>query len=382
MLGLRKDTSAVPILRTMMEKIDELTTGVTPRFYKQDEKIHAKNYHKPGPETYDFLVNRYGLPLVELLEVEQEIKSIKQLPASLKHPAVRRICEVDIGFEFNHESTRNGGQMYHVPLDWLCAGGWSAASFIDPQLGLYGSLLVYWSVIGYVVVGAPIIEEYLRTMGPRIYGRKLLTWIAWITEVPRGGVRAVPAAALHEWLDRQAETMSWQERAKIHGAFNLSAALLEPVTWEIIGTTLGVLAALPVIATAGFCSMFRGYTPREVLSGVSQSAVELWQCGVGVARRTVHSAADRVANAVAAVDRAGIHSAIDKCVDSPQLHSAVDRALNACESVNRAAVHSAIDRAVNAASGVAQTARGSASSVLSWATSVVKQIRKPPGGSQ
>jgi len=90
--------AVMPVLGTAILKVLELTEGVPFKTMEDYVKYHPHSMSKL--KRSDFVEHYrivYGITLEEILEIEELIKSIKTLPASIQHPKLTHCINVDLG---------------------------------------------------------------------------------------------------------------------------------------------------------------------------------------------------------------------------------------------------------------------------------------------
>jgi len=169
--------------------------------------------------------------------VEDQIKTITKLPASLHHDIFKQIAKIDLNLELLLlESNRILGPVLNFPLSWFepAAAPW------DRLIALWVRTSGAWLGIFTIVMGAPLFEEWLRSKGDRIAGIKPMTWFLWAVEIPLHGIAALPAAYLHYHLDKKADESNYWSRVKTHFLFNAAVVLFNPDALSLVLATIGL----------------------------------------------------------------------------------------------------------------------------------------------
>lgn len=95
-LGMVNDVSHVPVLRALIPRMIELTSGhkaIAPRQYEQ--RFHATINGACNDETWEMILHLYDLTRDDILELEDFMRGVPSLPCCLNHWALDRIIEVD-----------------------------------------------------------------------------------------------------------------------------------------------------------------------------------------------------------------------------------------------------------------------------------------------
>jgi len=94
--GLHRDTYFQPIVRTVIAITLKLMAGFKEIEVKEEEKIHALDYHEVCTETYLMYEHLYGLTKTMCDEVETFLTTeVVSLPCTVNHEFINRILEVD-----------------------------------------------------------------------------------------------------------------------------------------------------------------------------------------------------------------------------------------------------------------------------------------------
>jgi len=95
-LGLHRDTNFLPVVRVVVRRTLELTEGLKVIQVKEEEKIHAMQFHEPSTETFLMYEHLYGLSQGEVLLLEKFIEDkMVAVPCTFHHNYLTRIVDVD-----------------------------------------------------------------------------------------------------------------------------------------------------------------------------------------------------------------------------------------------------------------------------------------------
>jgi len=156
-LSFLRDTNHIPIVRTTMLKLEQLTRGSTPDKYEMRElnkRPHTGEKYYASDDTYTFMYQRYKVTKNEVTYLESLISAITQLPVLFNDGIMHKIMAVDL------------------------------ASVIPPNF-LHSLLMTAYTEIGsawnvdfvtsmYINVFAPIAEEHIKRVDPVL--KHLLIW--------------------------------------------------------------------------------------------------------------------------------------------------------------------------------------------------------------
>jgi len=190
-LGLEKDVAHIPVLRALVEVVLRLTIGVEAKPIFNEWAIHARTGATVNGDTWEMMDVLYGLSETQVVGLEQYLSRATSLPICIDHPVVHRIMEVDIG-----EADAWGGSNILVENT-------------GPSHSIYPGAL--WDF--YTVLGAPVIEEYLKHK----YKPYFMIWLLFQEVIIQG---THPLTVLMHFV---AYRMPVKSAMVLHGVFNLWA---------------------------------------------------------------------------------------------------------------------------------------------------------------
>jgi len=95
-LGLHRDTNFLPVVRVVVRRTLELTKELKTIYVKEEEKIHAMQFHEPSVETFLMYEHLYGLSQGEVMVLEKFIEDkMVAVPCTFHHNYLTRIVDVD-----------------------------------------------------------------------------------------------------------------------------------------------------------------------------------------------------------------------------------------------------------------------------------------------
>lgn len=103
--GFLHDQSFIPILRVVNDKIMELMRPLAGEYKTlvPEYTPHVDTEKLICDETWDFVHERYGASKADILEIEDEIRKVKQLPVELNHPIINKMVEIDCPIDQSNE---------------------------------------------------------------------------------------------------------------------------------------------------------------------------------------------------------------------------------------------------------------------------------------
>jgi len=230
-MGLKRDTHHIPVLRTIVDKVLELTQHVDATAYIERDpnyfRPHMNVEADPVDETYDFMYKTYGVDRDHIRRCENLIAQIKQLPV--------RVCsELFTPFFVDMKPRADDATVEHLPPPnppkvWYLLGsiGWTELIKRLPR--------TFYITYALALI-APLYEEYLKHIERTCYGvpiGKILTagiiafelieklWIA-----PLAAVAYLPTLCMHLYCMRAPRSHA----IRFHFGYNL-AVLLVSLRW-------------------------------------------------------------------------------------------------------------------------------------------------------
>jgi hypothetical protein len=94
-LSLWNDVQQIPILSTWVEKLMQLTEGVTPIEQPYDHGIHARQPHTATDEVYELMYHRYNITALDIEAINCDIESVPSLPYHVPSEMIEHIVVVD-----------------------------------------------------------------------------------------------------------------------------------------------------------------------------------------------------------------------------------------------------------------------------------------------
>jgi len=92
--SIERDTRHIPVARTLVTRMIELTEGFVEMAPVKDYKIHAKQGRDPGPDTWLFAARRYQVPTQALQDCEKYLTGVS-LGQAITHWVVDAMIDVD-----------------------------------------------------------------------------------------------------------------------------------------------------------------------------------------------------------------------------------------------------------------------------------------------
>ena len=94
-LGLKKDVAHIPFLREWFSTIEKLTEGAKEKPLPFDHKLHVRQAHSEGWDTWDFIQYKYDLYETDLIDLENQLATVTSLPWHLDVPWIDRVVAGD-----------------------------------------------------------------------------------------------------------------------------------------------------------------------------------------------------------------------------------------------------------------------------------------------
>jgi len=92
--SVERDTKHIPVARTLVTRMIQLTEGFVEMVPVKDYKIHARQGHEPGPDTWLFAARRYQVPTQALQDCEKYLAGVS-LGQALTHWVIDAMIDVD-----------------------------------------------------------------------------------------------------------------------------------------------------------------------------------------------------------------------------------------------------------------------------------------------
>lgn len=218
-LGMVNDVQHIPVLRAMIPRMIQLTSGhrVTP-VRQAEQRFHAREAGVCVDKTWEMMLHLYELTRDDILDLEQYMREIPSLPCGLNHWVLDRIISIDCPMKGKEIAAPS--EITAVPHRVVDETEYDRLDSIDP-VGDYGrsmwpraSLIpgivdfIAKSGIGrhaltfsiHDVLLAPLYEEWAKRKIPHVWW--LLPLIELLGDLPNLGTRII-MLGFHTWCTRQ-----------------------------------------------------------------------------------------------------------------------------------------------------------------------------------